>query len=104
MKKTLLAVMAAFFIPSVAYAADGAHWGYTGKEAQENWAKLSPEFSDCAGKNQSPINLTDFIDAQLNPLKFDYKAGGNEVINNGHTIQVNYAPGSTVTIDGKVLS
>ena len=78
--------------------------GYTGKEAPENWAKLSPEFSDCAGKNQSPINLTDFIDAQLNPLKFDYKAGGNEVINNGHTIQVNYAPGSTVTIDGKVLS
>lgn len=103
MKKTLLAVMAALFISSVAYAADGAHWGYTGKEAPENWAKLSPEFSDCAGKNQSPINLTDFIDAQLNPLKFDYKAGGNEVVNNGHTIQVNYAPGSTVTIDGKVF-
>ena len=32
MKKTLLAVMAALFILSGAYAADGAHWGYTEKE------------------------------------------------------------------------
>jgi carbonic anhydrase len=51
--------------------------------------------------NQSPINLTNYIEADLPAIKFDYKAGGNEVVNNGHTIQVNYASGSTITVDGQ---
>ena len=35
----------------------------------------------------------------LRPIKVNYKAGGNEVVNNGHTIQVNYASGSSINID-----
>jgi len=29
-----------------------------------------------------------------------YQAGGNEMLNNGHTIQVNYGAGSGITVDG----
>ena len=36
----------------------------------------------------------------MKPLKLDYKAGIADVVNNGHTVQINYAPGSTLSVDG----
>jgi carbonic anhydrase len=78
----------------------GTHWGYKGDIGPEAWTKLKPEFSACAGKNQSPINVSGTVDAQMQPVRFNYKAGGTEVVNNGHTIQVNYEAGNTVTVDG----
>jgi carbonic anhydrase len=83
-----------------AFAEDTAHWTYSGEGGPENWAKLSPEFGACSGKNQSPINLTAFIEAELEPIKVSYQAGGNEILNNGHTVQVNYAGGSGIAVDG----
>lgn len=80
------------------------HWGYEGEEGPSNWAKLDPKFVMCGlGKNQSPIDITGFVEADLKPLKFTYSAGAQEIaiVNNGHTIQVNYAPGSSVTVDGR---
>jgi len=78
----------------------GTHWGYKGDIGPEAWTKLKPEFSACVGKNQSPINVASTIDAQLAPVRFGYKAGGTEVVNNGHTIQVNYEPGNSIWTDG----
>ena len=85
---------------SAAYAAAGAHWGYVGAEGPENWASLSPDFSACSGRNQSPIDLAGFVEADLKPIQFSYEAGGTEIINNGHTVQVNYAPGSKIELGG----
>lgn len=80
------------------------HWSYDGAAGPNHWAELEAKFSMCsAGKNQSPVNLTNFVKAQLSPIKFDYKAGGHQVLDNGHTIQVNYVPGSTITLDGHVF-
>ncbi|WMP18469.1 carbonic anhydrase [Thiothrix lacustris] len=79
------------------------HWGYDGAEGPEHWGELADANKACAiGKNQSPIDLNSkhAIKAQLSPLTLAYKAGGNEALNNGHTIQVSYAPGSTLTLDG----
>ena len=76
------------------------HWGYSGEAGPDRWAKLKPEFAACAGKNQSPINVSGLIEAQLSPVKFDYQPGGSEVINNGHAIQVNYDAGSGIEVDG----
>lgn len=78
----------------------GTHWGYKGDIGPAAWTKLKPEFSACVGKNQSPINVVSTIDAQLPPVRFDYKAGGTEVVNNGHAIQVNYEPGNNIRTDG----
>jgi len=88
------------FISGTAFAAATTHWTYSGEGGPENWAKLSPEFGACTGKNQSPINLTGFIEAELLPIKVSYQSGGNEILNNGHTVQVNYAAGSDITVDG----
>lgn len=81
--------------------AAGAHWGYEGKEGPERWGKLDPEFSTCAdGRNQSPIDLTAMVEGELPDIDIRYQPGGEAVVNNGHTVQVNYAPGSTILVDG----
>lgn len=88
-------------IASGAIASEGTHWGYTGDAGPEKWAELDPDFAACAtGRHQSPINLTGFVDADLPALKLDYSAGGTEIINNGHAIQVTYNAGSTLSVDG----
>lgn len=78
------------------------HWFYSGEGGPENWVKLSPKYADCGGKNQSPINLTGFISATLNQIKISYQQGGGgyEILNNGHAVQVNYATGSSIWVDG----
>ena len=91
---------AMLLLSSTAFSAEGVHWEYSGEAGPDNWAKLSPEFSACAGKNQSPINLAGFIEAELDPITFNYKVGSSEILNNGHTVQINAVPGSSITIDG----
>lgn len=67
-----------------------------GRGGADNWAKIDAKYVMCTmGKNQSPIDLANLVEADLKPLKLDYKAGASEIVNNGHTIQVNYASGST---------
>ena len=99
MQKTLFA-LGLLLLSGSAISATGPHWEYSGEAGPENWAKLSPEYSACAGKNQSPINLTGFIDANLKPIAFNYKGNSAEILNNGHTIQVNALAGSSITVDG----
>ena len=94
------------------------HWSYEGEAAPQNWGKIDPNFIMCAiGKNQSPIDLSGLIEAQLEPLKLNYSAvaaeirnhghvsqvGGADILNNGHTVQINYLPGSTITVDGRAF-
>ncbi|MBR7800663.1 carbonic anhydrase [Undibacterium fentianense] len=84
---------------SMGMAADDHKWSYSGVGGPTEWAKLSEANGACAGKNQSPINLTGFIRANLKPIQFAYHTGGNEVINNGHTIQMNFMNGSHILVD-----
>lgn len=99
MKKAI--ILSGLMLASAAVVAGGGtKWTYSGDTGAKNWAKLTPEFGACAGKNQSPINLTGFTSASLKPIKFAYKPGGNTILNNGHTVQVNYAKGSSIKVDG----
>jgi len=78
------------------------HWGYTGEAGPANWAKIDAKYAMCGlGRNQSPIDLDGFVEAELQALKLGYKAGAAEIVNNGHTIQVNYAHGSMLTVNGR---
>lgn len=91
------------------FASGGAtHWGYTGHEAPQNWGELSPDYSTCKnGRSQSPINISkDGVVATsgLEKIEFNYKTDAAEVINNGHTIQVNIKDGSSIKIDGIVFN
>ena len=102
MKKLLAAAAMVFALAGTVYAGEGAHWGYEGHEGPENWGKLDPAFAICSsGKNQSPINLAGFIEADLAPLTLNYSGNSTLIVNNGHTIKVDYEAGNTLTIDGR---
>jgi carbonic anhydrase len=84
------------------FAQQSSHWGYTGHKGPEYWSKLDPANAACAvGKRQSPIDIKDATTSSLTALKFDYHSSPLSIIDNGHTIQVNYAPGSTFIAGGK---
>ncbi len=78
-----------------------AHWSYEGDTGPEHWGSLSPDYALCGtGKAQSPIDIraVDIIDT--NPIEFHYQPSKLHVVNNGHTIQANYDPGSYMVKDG----
>jgi carbonic anhydrase len=75
-------------------------WSYEGKDGPENWGKLSAEFSTCStGSTQSPIDVTESIDANLKPLKLLQKFPAKEILQSNHSIQVNFKDGNIVAID-----
>ena len=102
MKKPTLAIVLSIALVAVPTGtALAQHWGYEGEAGLQNWGKLDGKLATCSsGKTQSPIDLKTFIEADLKPLKLDYKAGITDIVNNGHTVQVNSAPGSALSIDG----
>lgn len=78
------------------------HWSYKGEGGPQAWGGLRPEFGLCGtGKRQSPIDIRDGIAVDLEPVQFDYRAANFRVIDNGHTVQVNVAPGNTITLNGR---
>jgi carbonic anhydrase len=104
------AAMAAAHRASVAAAAPVAHaapahaphWDYQGAAGPESWGALQAEFSKCSvGTRQSPIDIRDGVKVQLDAVQFDYKPGGFRVIDNGHTVQVNLAPGNSIEVLGR---
>ena len=77
------------------------HWSYEGGNGPDHWSKLKPEFAACAtGKRQSPIDIQDGARLELEPIKFDYHAAPLRIVDNGHTVQINYAEGSSISISG----
>jgi carbonic anhydrase len=89
---------------SASFAGEEAHWSYAGATGPVKWGTLEKEYSACAlGKTQSPIDIRDDVakQADLPAINFDYKASTLKIIDNGHTIQINYAPGSSITVGGK---
>src|SRR5262245_62373426 len=80
------------------------HWSYGGATGPTQWGALEKDYGACAlGHTQSPIDIQDATakKAELPPIQFDYESSVLKIINNGHTIQVNYAPGSFVTVGEK---
>jgi carbonic anhydrase len=81
------------------------HWTYEGKEGPEKWGNLDSSYAACSnGHAESPINIKDARKTDLPPLKFDYQSVPLNIVDNGHTIQINYAPGSTLTVGEKIYT
>jgi len=80
--------------------ANGVEWGYRGATKADNWGNLAPEFATCkVGSQQSPINISQPIEAKLDRLQLDYSSTPIKILNNGHTVQVNVNSGSTLTLN-----
>jgi carbonic anhydrase len=106
MKKTfstlLSTVVALTLFSGVSLASEAkVHWGYTGHGSPESWGELSPKYHTCSqGKNQSPIDVRSSLDTSLEALKLTYSKPSKEVVNNGHTVQVNMEAGDSMVVDG----
>jgi carbonic anhydrase len=78
------------------------HWDYAGEMGPENWGD---EFPTCGkGQKQSPLNITGPFEKSKDTLVVNYKEGPLKILNNGHTIQVNVEPGSTLKINKEVYN
>jgi carbonic anhydrase len=110
-----------FAVWNVASASDDdhlPHWSYAQGEGPAQWAELSPEFALCGeGREQSPIDLRQNPEGDLasDPMPgnarmaFEYRASPLrivrqshivDVLNSGHTIQVNPEGESALDLDG----
>jgi len=77
-------------------------WTYSGVHGPEHWGDLDPSFATCkTGREQSPIDIRGGTKSDLPAIEFRYQPTPLHIINNGHTIQVNYSPGSFITVAGK---
>lgn len=101
--KKKLAIVSVLVTLSSGCATKSTHWGYSGQQGTKNWATLSSDNFACSGKNQFPINLSGFVESELPPVEFNYRPGGDEILNKGHTVQVNYKKGSSIKMDGQVF-
>ena len=86
-------------------AADGeTQWSYSGENGPEHWGELAPEFVACkVGLNQSPIDIVGALDADLPALELEYTTSTSDVVNNGHTAQVNVQPGNYLKVGGEIF-
>jgi carbonic anhydrase len=68
------------------------------------WGTLKEDYAVCgSGSQQSPINIqtAHATEGDVGSIKFDYKQSPLKIVNNSHTIQVNYAAGSSITVGGE---
>lgn len=87
------------------------HWGYEAEVGPTLWATLSPVYALCGnGRTQSPINIekadakggaTWKLDYKTTSLRIAHNEHMEDIIDNGHTIQVTVDEGSTFTFGDK---
>ncbi|WP_419941128.1 carbonic anhydrase [Candidatus Palauibacter sp.] len=83
------------------------HWGYEGDTGPDRWGGLDPSLAVCdTGVEQSPVDLTGATpaDADAGGLDIEWQATETEVVDNGHTIRVNMAEGSSIVLEGRQFS
>jgi len=77
------------------------NWDYSESRGPKHWGDLNPEFAPCKnGHSQSPIDIRNPTKADLPPIQFDYKSSALRIIDNGHTVMINYQPGSSISVGG----
>jgi carbonic anhydrase len=99
--KTLTGLVLCPLCASTGSAAEGAHWTYDGTTGPDNWGDVDGASKVCSiGSQQSPIDITGSIKAQLPPLKIAWGKTADTIVNNGHTIELNAEKGGTLTFGG----
>ena len=86
-------------------SSDAVEWGYDGPNGPENWGSLTEEYAACAiGKQQSPVDISGYVERGAEPLSFSYGTDAAEVRNDGKAVHFDYPPGNTMNIGNKVLT
>jgi carbonic anhydrase len=87
----------------VGFAADEAHeqahWSYEGVESPTHWGDLNAADRVCGiGRQQSPVAIDETISARLPRLRFAWAPQADTIVNNGHTIELNFADGGLLKV------
>ena len=104
-RKIRIAILAivGLLIGSAVLASEGVHWSYHGESGPSQWGELSEEFALCgSGQEQSPIDIdtTSVVSGGSSDIELDYMSSAINILNNGHTLQVNYDPHSFIKLNG----
>jgi carbonic anhydrase len=102
----LPAIICCSLVPVATNAAQEHHpehtWDYGQSLGPSHWGELKPEFALCKnGHRQSPIDIRNPKKTDRSPIQFDYKPTPLHIIDNGHTIMINYGPGSFLSVGGE---
>ena len=82
-----------------AAAEDAPHWSYEGDKGPAKWGDLDAASKTCAiGAQQSPVDIMGPVKAQLPALRIDWPKRADTIVNNGHTIQLNFPEGDTLLV------
>lgn len=81
---------------------ESPHFSYEGETGPAFWGTLSESWATCGeGTEQSPIDLGSAAPGYREGLEFSYVPSPLVVLHNGHTVQVEYAAGSSLIVDGE---
>jgi len=79
--------------------AQHAHWSYDGATGPDKWGGLDAANGICAtGSQESPLDIDRSISARLPALGIAWKKPPDTIVNNGHTIQLDFAAGNTLVV------
>ena len=81
------------------FAAEGPHWSYEGESGPDKWGSLGGDGNVCsAGSQQSPVVITASVRANLPRLDIAWTRRPDTIVNNGHTIQLNFSEGARLRV------
>lgn len=74
-------------------------WGYSGESSPDKWGALSEEYSECSeGKQQSPLDIADYLPVDGPALSFEYGDDGTHIENTGLFVKVHYEGNSRLRV------
>lgn len=90
-------------LASRAHAAGSeAHWDYEGHGGPQHWGQLDRSYAACSsGSQQSPVDLNDPIPAMVGDIDLRWNPVPIDIVNNGHTLQVDTPSGGGMSFDGR---
>ena len=95
-KHNLSAVGILFLLP---LSASASEWDYGSQHGPDHWSEMNPDYVLCgSGRNQSPVNIVGTVDAELPGLVLEGETKIIRGVNNGHTVQFDFEPGSTLKL------
>jgi len=108
---SVFAVLPLLAVAAVALAQHAKHWAYedgSGTVGPAHWSSIPGNEPCGAGKRQSPIALVSAGAAASSSAElhdtFGYKPSKISLVNNGHTVQATYDPGSSLSEGGATYS
>jgi len=113
LKRHIFAILGcAIFFTCTVLAGEKVHWGYEADNGPSRWSELNPDWVLCKeGYHQSPIDLTGAKQEKLEQMKLNiplanlrivHQKNVLDVLDNGHTIQINPDKGGTLKIGDEI--